>query len=122
MNRRDGQRGFSLLECLVALTILGLASAILYPSFSDAMRSRLRASEDTLAALEAQSVLALAGHAIPLAAGTYQVETRLGAWSVDIRMRLGTDPRLNVFDITATLRDKGRRGHQFHATRVSLRQ
>ena len=51
------ESGFTLLECLVALVILGVALSVLLPTFGDGLRSGSRARETVLATLHAKSLL-----------------------------------------------------------------
>lgn len=63
------QSGFSLLEILVAFSILALSLGVLFQSFSLGLRNARTSEEYTLAALLAQSQLALVGYELELKPG-----------------------------------------------------
>ena len=63
------QRGFTLIEMLVALAILTIALAVLFGSISDALDRTRRGKDEAVAAALAQSLLARAQAANPIAAG-----------------------------------------------------
>lgn len=66
------QQGFSLLEILVAFSILALSLGVLFQSFTLGLRNVRVAEDYTLGVLLAQSQLALVGADIPLQAGETQ--------------------------------------------------
>ena len=68
MNRR-GQRGFTLLEVLVAFAILGLALGTLLQTFAIGLRNTALSEEYTQATLYAESILAGLGVEEPLEEG-----------------------------------------------------
>lgn len=63
------QRGFSLLEVLVAFTILALSLGVLMQIFSGSLRNTELSHDQAQAVALAQSLLASAGVEAPLAAG-----------------------------------------------------
>jgi len=63
-------RGFTLIEIVVSLLVLALASAALFEGFSTGFRNSRTADDFTQAVLLAQSKLAPAGITTPLTAGT----------------------------------------------------
>jgi general secretion pathway protein I len=67
MKRR--QRGFSLLEILVAFSILALSLGVLMQIFSGSLRNTDLSRDQAQAVVLAQSLLAAAGVEAPLAAG-----------------------------------------------------
>jgi len=66
---KSGERGFTLIEIVVALLVLAIASAVIFEGFSTGFRNARTADEYAQAVLIAQSRLAPAGVAEPLAAG-----------------------------------------------------
>jgi general secretion pathway protein I len=66
------ERGFTLLELLVAFVILSVAVATLLHAFSQSLRNTALAEDYTLATLHAQSLLAQVGVEPPLMDGVYQ--------------------------------------------------
>jgi len=79
------QRGFTLIEVVVAFAILALSLGALYQSFSVTLRQSQRIEKRELALLEAQSLLARVGKDLPLRAGTTagRLDSKLD-WSVAI--------------------------------------
>ncbi len=67
--RRPGERGFSLLEILVAFSILALTLGVLMQIFSGSLRNAEMAHDQAQAVALAQSLLAAAGIETPLTAG-----------------------------------------------------
>jgi len=63
-------RGFTLLELLLAFVVFALSFATVLEILSGSMRNTVRAREYTEAALTAQSVMEQVGLEIPLLAGT----------------------------------------------------
>jgi general secretion pathway protein I len=68
------QRGFTLLEVLVAFAILGISLGVLLQTFATGLRNTALAEEYTLATLHAESVLAAIGIEEPLQEGSLQGE------------------------------------------------
>ena len=82
-----GQSGFSLLEVLVAFSILALSLGVLMQIFSGAMRNAVLSEQYSQAALLAQSILSATGIEEPLQAGE-----RAGEWENGMRWRLFISP------------------------------
>ena len=79
------ERGFTLLELLVAFVILSVAVATLLHAFSQSLRNTALAEDYTLATLHAQSLLAQVGVEPPLTEGMYQgVFDPQFAWQITI--------------------------------------
>ncbi len=81
------ERGFSLLEIMVAFTLLALALAVLLQAFGGGVHLLGNADRLARAAQLAQSQLAQVGLEIPLAEGVTQAE-----WPPDYRVRLQVAP------------------------------
>jgi general secretion pathway protein I len=67
--RSPNQKGFSLLEVLVAFAILSVSLGVLLQVFATGLRNTTLSEEYTLATLHAESLLALIGTEIPLSEG-----------------------------------------------------
>ncbi|MGZ8995207.1 MAG: PulJ/GspJ family protein [Rhodospirillales bacterium] len=82
---RLSPNGFTLLEVLVAFTILALMLTVLLRIFSDGFRGMTAADVHAAAALHAQAALASVGAEIPLAVGDWSGEHDDGfRWRVSI--------------------------------------
>ncbi|MEJ1968514.1 MAG: type II secretion system protein [Rhizomicrobium sp.] len=88
MNSAPSQSGFTLVETLVALAILGLSMAVLLTVMSDNLDRTRRARDEAVAAALAQSVLARAE------AGTPQPGTTGGAFAGGYSWRVAVEPYL----------------------------
>lgn len=69
MSGRSGQRGFSLLEVLVAFAILSISLGVLLQVFATGLRNAGVADDYTQATLYAESILAAYGREAPLSEG-----------------------------------------------------
>lgn len=103
MNRRYLEQGFTLIEVLVALTILSISMAVLLGVFSDSL-SRMRANETrTIAASLAKSLLAEAGVSRPLDIGDETGTFANGyRWRVHVEP-YGSDADRNAWPVTVLL-------------------
>lgn len=83
---RRTQRGFTLIEVIVAFALLALALTLLLGSLSGAARQVRQAEDGTRAALHAQSLLAQLGVADALQPGRQQgrLEGERYTWSLDV--------------------------------------
>ena len=79
-----GAAGFTLLEVLVAFTILALMLTVLLRIFSEGFRGMSAAEVHAAAALHAQAALTSVGAEIPLAAGDWAGERDGFLWRVSI--------------------------------------
>ncbi len=82
---RATQRGFTLLEVLIALVIAGLALGVLFNAGLTGLLATQAASQDEQAIARARSHLTLAAHASPLVAGDWQGDDGGGfAWHLRV--------------------------------------
>ncbi len=96
LNTQDN-RGFTMIEIVVALLVLSIASAVLFEGFSVGFRNARTADDFTQAVLIAQSKLAPTGVAEPLSAGVSSgEELDKYAWTVRV------DPVEVALDDSAT--------------------
>jgi len=85
-SKSDRQRGFTLLEVLVAFAVLAVALGVAFEIFSTGMRGALSSDALTRAVLVAESRLALVGTEIELKLGETRGETDDAIrWRVEIR-------------------------------------
>ncbi|MGE8279011.1 MAG: type II secretion system protein XpsI [Stenotrophomonas sp.] len=87
------QRGYSLIEVIVAFALLALAMTLLLGSLSGAARQVGMADGYGRAALHAQSLLAAAGVEAPLAAGRQQGQWEQGKYRWTLQVSPYTEPR-----------------------------
>lgn len=90
------QRGYSLLEVIVAFALLALALTLLLGSLSGAARQVHDADQRTRAMLHAQSLLAAAGVEAPLEAGRTQGEWEDGRYRWDLQVEPYVDARVDA--------------------------
>jgi general secretion pathway protein I len=119
-SRGRGAAGFTLLEVLVAFTILALMLTVLLRIFADGFRGMSAAEAHAAAALHAQAALAGVGAEIPLAAGEWSGEYDDGfLWQVSIEPYLepalaASQRSFRLYQVFATAR------HASGATAVTL--
>ncbi len=83
--RTDDAAGFTLIEVLVALVILGLAFGFAFRAFSQSFFAQERARQDATATVFASAILARVGNDIPLHPGHLAGRTIDGySWRIDI--------------------------------------
>jgi general secretion pathway protein I len=91
---KNAQRGFTLLEVMIALVIAALALGVLFASGLSALRAAHAASRYEQAIARARSHLALAVHAAPLVAGDWQGDDGGGfVWHLRVTPLASTDVR-----------------------------
>lgn len=101
MNR---QRGFSLLEILIAFSILALSLGILLKIFSGGVNSAIIAEEYNAAVQIAESLMATAGVETPLQAGqTSGQENDHYQWLVEVSPFPFNPENIDIKTMTATL-------------------
>lgn len=101
-SRSKDARGFALIESLVALAVLALTLVVLLQTTGSAARRLAQAESLSYATLAAQSLLAEAGIAAPLATGTSAGALPDGlAWRQDVA-RLPDAPRALAVTITVS--------------------
>ena len=84
---RQGSRGFTLLEVMLAFVIFALSFAVVLEIMAGSMRSVRRASDDTEVALFAQSIMDLVGNEIPIEEGEYSgTGMERYDWQLDITL------------------------------------
>ncbi|MBT2768191.1 prepilin-type N-terminal cleavage/methylation domain-containing protein [Stenotrophomonas sp. ISL-67] len=90
------QRGYSLLEVIVAFALLALALTLLLGSLSGAARQVHHADLRTRAVLHAQSLLAASGIEAPLQEGRSQGEWEDGRYRWDLQVEPYVDARTSA--------------------------
>jgi general secretion pathway protein I len=92
------QRGYSLIEVIVAFALLALAMTLLLGSLSGAARQVRTADAQGRAALHAQSLLTAAGIEAPLAAGRRQGDWEQGRYRWTLEVTPYLEPRQTAPD------------------------
>lgn len=87
------QRGYSLIEVIVAFALMALAATLLLGSLSGAARQMRIADDQGRAALHAESLLATVGMDAPLAAGKQQGEWEKGRYRWSLQVAPYVEPR-----------------------------
>ncbi len=106
---RAGLRGFTLLEILVALSILAVALGAILQSFSSGLRSLGAAEAHALALMHARSQLATVGTLIPLEPGEQTGGAGKFEWTVSVRRfeppdgNPAVDPALVPYQLDVTV-------------------
>lgn len=123
---RRGQRGFSLLEVVVAFSILALTLGVLIQIFSRAVTTTSMSADYSRAATLAEAKLNALGLEIPLEAGSVSGETEDGfAWEVFVEpFELGEvdwQPTLLPYQVTAVASWDDGGGRRRQISIVSLR-
>ncbi|MBK1717427.1 type IV pilus modification PilV family protein [Thiocystis violacea] len=103
------QRGFSLLEVLVAFAILALSLGVLMEIFSRATLTTIASAQYSQAATIAESLLNQVGFEIDLEEGSISGDTESGfAWEVtivaiDVQDEFPTEPPATPYRVDATV-------------------
>ncbi len=87
------QRGYSLLEVIVAFALLAVALTLLLGTLSGAARQIHGADQRSRATLHAQSLLAVTGIESPLQLGRTQGQWEDGRYRWDLQIEPYVDPR-----------------------------
>lgn len=120
--------GFTLIEALVALTILAVSVAAIYQSYSGGLVSSDRSADVVMATLEARSKMAEIGITIPLETGTRRGRTKRGAKWI---LKIDDDPvpmqarssslGLKLYRITVSIESRAGRELEFSTFRTGPR-
>lgn len=123
------QRGFTLIEVLIAFAILAMLLGAIYQTFSSGLNASARAERQAAAALHAQSVLAAIGADGPIGEGEATGELDGGyRWRTSVRLRdgAGEAARLDAFEVTVTVSWEATLGRQgsvsLNTLRLAVRQ
>ena len=120
---RQSQAGFSLIEVLIALTILALSLAAFYQSFSVGAKTSYSAQMRADAAIFVQSLLATKGVSEPLEAGHDSgIGPRGFRWTMDIEEVAPVDEsltkKLSVFDVSVDVMWGGKGEYKVHTLKA----
>ena len=103
------ERGFTLIECLVALVIFSLATVALHRGLSGGIRGLARSDQQVRAVELARGLMASAGIETPMTPGRTEGMTDDGlVWAVDVVLRdevatQRTRRTVAAYDVTVTV-------------------
>jgi len=97
------QRGYSLLEVIVAFAVLALALTVLLGSLSGASRQIQQADLRSRAVLHAQSLLAVTGVVEPLQDGERSGEWEDGRYRWQLQVAPYQEPRTDALPVADTI-------------------
>lgn len=120
----NNQRGFTLIEVLIAFAILAMLLGAIYQTFSSGLDASVRAERRAAAALHAQSVLAALGSDGPLEEGASTGELDGGyRWQTSVRLleSAGETARLDAFEVTVRVSWEATLGRQGSVSLDTLR-
>ncbi|WP_282295980.1 prepilin-type N-terminal cleavage/methylation domain-containing protein [Stenotrophomonas sp. PS02289] len=101
------QRGYSLLEVIVAFALLALALTLLLGSLSGGSRQVHNADLRSRAVLHAQSLLAVAGVETPLQEGRQQGQWEDGRYRWELQVSPFVEPRGGALQASTTVAATG---------------
>ena len=101
------QRGYSLLEVIVAFALLALALTLLLGSLSGGSRQVHNADLRSRAVLHAQSLLAVAGVETPLQEGRQQGQWEDGRYRWELQVSPFVEPRSGPTQMSSTVAASG---------------
>jgi general secretion pathway protein I len=103
---RSKHRGFSLLEILVAFSILAISLGIILKIFSTGITSAQVTGDYTIAVQIAQNLLDKTGSESPLKLGEINgSENKLYQWRVTVSPKVFISPELDLHDLPVALFD-----------------
>ncbi len=120
------ERGFTLLEVMVAFTIMALSTAVLLQAFGGGVHLLGNANAQSRAASLARSQLARVGREWPLSEGEYHGRWRHYHWQVFVapyqpEIQLPEHPTLRLLQVTATVTwTEGGRKRRYRVTTLRL--
>lgn len=114
------EHGFTLLEVLVALAVLGLALVTICGAISDSLLRTERVAQDEQATALANALLARIGYDLPLRIGLTDGEDGGLTWRMTVNPVKEKASEINVDEVTLTVQNKAGKplGH-WQALRVA---
>ena len=108
------RRGFTLIETLIAFTILAMAAGALFQTLGTVSSRRHAIERETAAVLLGQSVLARVGQDLSLRAGV----TDGPGWHLEITRHAAPSAPVSAWDIVVTLPTDGSRALRLSTIRL----
>jgi len=127
MNTPREPNGFTLIEVLVAFTIMALMLGALLQTFAAGLRSQQVAESYATAALQARSKAAEIGQIIPLETGEhsgeldngFQWRTVVEPYEPAVPAGVPGGPRLSGYEVEVTVSWRGERAVSLHTLRLA---